>query len=107
MKRYKLLYSSLFALLIAGTSVTSCKDYLDVNDNPNYPVTTTMSALLPSACASTISQLGLYGDLMGDMWLQNGMGKSDTRPCLLPTPAPQTFLPHEGFADNRTFCPCL
>ena len=70
MKRYKLLYSSLFALLIAGTSVTSCKDYLDVNDNPNYPVTTTMSALLPSACASTISQLGLYGDLMGDMWLQ-------------------------------------
>lgn len=70
MKRYKLLYSSLFALLIAGTSLTSCKDYLDVNDNPNYPVTTTMSALLPSACASTISQLGLYGDLMGDMWLQ-------------------------------------
>ena len=70
MKRYKLLYSSLFALLIAATSLTSCKDYLDVNDNPNYPVTTTMSALLPSACASTISQLGLYGDLMGDMWLQ-------------------------------------
>ena len=70
MKRYKLLYSSLFALLIAGTSLTSCKDYLDVNDNPNYPVTTTMSALLPSACASTISQLGLYGDLIGDMWLQ-------------------------------------
>lgn len=70
MKRCKLLYSSLFALLIAGTSLTSCKDYLDVNDNPNYPVSTTMSALLPSACASTIAQLGLYGDLIGDMWLQ-------------------------------------
>lgn len=70
MKRCKLLYSSLFAFLIGGTSLTSCKDYLDVNDNPNYPVATTMSALLPSACASTIAQLGLYGDLIGDMWLQ-------------------------------------
>ena len=70
MKKYKFLYSSLFALLISGASLTSCKDYLDVNDNPNYPVSTTMSALLPSACASTIAQLGLYGDLIGDMWLQ-------------------------------------
>lgn len=65
MKKYKFLYSSLFALLISGASLTSCKDYLDVNDNPNYPVSTTMSALLPSACASTIAQLGLYGDLIG------------------------------------------
>ena len=29
--------------------------------------------------------------------LQSGMERSDTRPCLLPTPAPQTFLPHEPY----------
>ena len=53
-------------------------------------------------------------DLLGAMLakiqtlvLQSEMEKSDTQPCLLPTPAPQTFLPHEGFADSRTFCPCL
>ena len=31
----------------------------------------------------------------------------DTRPCLLPTPAPQTSLPPGGSADSQTFCPCL
>ena len=39
--------------------------------------------------------------------LQNGPEKSDTRPYLLPSPAPQTFLLPEDSADNQTFCPCL
>ena len=75
MKKYKFLYSSLFALLISGASLTSCKDYLDVNDNPNYPVSTTMSALLPSACASTIAQLGLYGTSQPPEWWRQWRGK--------------------------------
>lgn len=71
MKNKHIICSWILASFIAGGSLTSCESYLDVNDNPNYPTTTTLSALLPSACASTVAQFGLYGDLIGNMWLQH------------------------------------
>lgn len=71
MKKYKFISSGLIAAFIAATSLSSCNDYLDVNENPNYPQTTTMQALLPSACASTVAQLGLNGCIIGSMWLQH------------------------------------
>lgn len=68
MKKYKL-YIGIIAAF-AGTLFSSCSDYLDVNDNPNYPSTTDITALLPSAEASTIAQIGLNGDLIGSLWMQ-------------------------------------
>lgn len=71
MKKYKSIFSGFITAFIAVISLSSCSDYLDINKNPNYPQETTMQALLPSACASTIAQLGLNGCLIGDMWLQH------------------------------------
>ena len=67
MKKYKFLSIVTLAL---GLTFTSCDNYLDINTNPNYPGTATMSTLLPSVGASTITQLGLNGDLIGSMWMQ-------------------------------------
>lgn len=67
MKKYKFLSIVTLAL---GLTFTSCDNYLDINTNPNYPGTATMSTLLPSVGASTIAQLGLNGDLIGSMWMQ-------------------------------------
>lgn len=71
MKKIKFIYTGLIAALIAGTTFTSCNDYLDVNDNPNFPTKTTIEALMPSACLSTIVQFGLNGPIIGSMWLQH------------------------------------
>jgi hypothetical protein len=69
MKKNKI-YIGFLAVLLGITSLTSCSDYLDINDNPNYPTTATSSSLLPAACASTIAYHGWYGTLIGHMWLQ-------------------------------------
>lgn len=71
MEKVKNIYTALVAMLMTATSLTSCDSWLDVNENPNYPSTTTMEALLPSVCASTIAQYGLNGCLIGTMWLQH------------------------------------
>lgn len=71
MKTNKFIYVGLMAAMIGGSSLTSCSDYLDVNENPNYPTTTLNSALLPSACASTVAIMGYYAPLIGNMWLQH------------------------------------
>lgn len=71
MKKYKLISAGLIAAVMAVAPLTSCSDYLDVNENPNYPQVTTMEALLPSACASTVAQLGWNGCIIGNMWLQH------------------------------------
>lgn len=49
---------------------SSCDKLLDVNDNPNYPTQPTLTNLLPSACTTTFSQYGLWGSLIGSMWMQ-------------------------------------
>lgn len=70
MKKNKSLSISVFiTALLLGSLLTSCD--LDVNENPNYPKETTMQALLPSACASTIAQFGWNGCTIGTMWLQH------------------------------------
>lgn len=71
MKKQKYIYTGLLAALLVGTSLTSCDGYLDINDNPNYPTKVNVSALLPSACASTVAQLGWNGTTIGTMWLQH------------------------------------
>ena len=67
----KFIYAGLIAAtLMTGTSLTSCSDYLDVNQNPNYPTDAALAQLLPSVCATTIARLGYDGVLIGNMWMQ-------------------------------------
>lgn len=69
MKKKNLIYIILSVFLTSMT-FTSCDDYLDVNDNPNYPVDASLESLLPAAGASTVAQLGLNGQLIGDIFNQ-------------------------------------
>jgi hypothetical protein len=69
MKKNKI-FVGMLSVMLGAASLTSCSDYLDINDNPNYPTTATSSSLLPAACASTIAYHGWYGTLIGHMWLQ-------------------------------------
>ncbi|GHV51058.1 hypothetical protein FACS1894181_12410 [Bacteroidia bacterium] len=68
MKKINFIFASLILLLSAG--FTSCNDYLDINDNPNYPTEATLTTLLPSIGATTVAQWGYNGQLIGDLWNQ-------------------------------------
>lgn len=71
MKRVKnILIGIVGATLLTGTTLVSCSDYLDINDNPNYPKESLLNTLLPSTCATTVAQFGLNGTLIGNLWLQ-------------------------------------
>lgn len=71
MKKMNLLYTGLVSGLLFST--TACSDYLDINDNPNYPAEVTASTLLPSGIASTVAVLGSSYELYGGMWSQHYM----------------------------------
>ena len=70
MMKIRYIFIGVLATFLGSVSLTSCGDYLDVNDNTNYPTSATMSTLLPSVCASTIAQFGIQGTLTGNMWIQ-------------------------------------
>ena len=71
MKKMKYIYAGLIAAsLMTAPSLTSCSDYLDVNNNPNYPTSAALAQLLPSVCTYTMSQLAYNGVLIGNMWMQ-------------------------------------
>ncbi len=69
MKKRNILYTLIVSSLILAT--TGCSDYLDINDNPNYPADATSSTLLPSAIASTAGAIGGPYQLYGAMWAQH------------------------------------
>ncbi|WP_099464913.1 SusD/RagB family nutrient-binding outer membrane lipoprotein [Parabacteroides provencensis] len=71
MKRLNLLYTGLISCLLLSN--TACSDYLDINDNPNYPAEVSYTSLLPSGIASTASVLGSIYELYGGMWSQHYM----------------------------------
>lgn len=55
----------LFNIFIAGALVltaSSCKKYLDINDNPNSPTTNTPALILPQALATTAGSIVTYND---------------------------------------------
>ena len=58
------------AAALCGLTLTSCQDFLDINQNPNYPTEATCETLLPSVCATTVAQLGYNGELFGIMFNQ-------------------------------------
>ena len=69
MKKKKFLYKTLLVFL-SSISLISCDEYLDINNNPNYPTEATLGTLLPSTGATTVAQWGLNGQLLGDLWNQ-------------------------------------
>lgn len=57
---------SLFLLLLAG-----CDDFLDVNENPNFPAEVEDYLVLPSAEASLVSIMSADYGLIGSFWSQH------------------------------------
>lgn len=52
--------------------VISCtKDFLDINDSPNDPATSTPKLVLPSGIASSAYVMGGWYQLLGGMWAQH------------------------------------
>lgn len=71
MKKSNLLYTALASCLLLSS--TACSDYLDINDNPNYPAEVSYTSLLPSGIAGTVSIVGSTYELYGGMWSQHYM----------------------------------
>jgi hypothetical protein len=74
MKQYK---NKLFAV-VAGAALltaTGCKKFLDVNENPNSPITATDNLVLPSTQAAIGMAVGnnlqVFGGLYAQYWTQN------------------------------------
>lgn len=68
MKRNNLIYTGLVSCLLMAT--TACSDYLDINQNPEYPTEASSSTLLPSGIAGVASIVGGTYELYGSMWSQ-------------------------------------
>ncbi len=65
----------IISVLITGI-ISSCKkDYLDINDNPNYPADVAIEQLMPSAELAIAHAVGnnlqIYGGLWGQFWTQS------------------------------------
>lgn len=58
------------ALLALTLVATGCRDWLDINDNPNYVSEAEMSDLLPTAQLLTASKVGYDLGLVGNFWSQ-------------------------------------
>ena len=69
-------------LLIAASSLSSCKKFLEVNDNPNEPGAPTLplAAKFPAALVSAVNQetlqLNQIGAFFGGYWGTNNQGSS-------------------------------
>ncbi|KAA8478427.1 SusD-like starch-binding protein associating with outer membrane [Arcticibacter tournemirensis] len=65
----------LLLILISTVGFTGCKDFLDVNDNPNNPDSADPSLLLPTVEAAVSQIVGnsfqVYGGIWGQYWTQN------------------------------------
>lgn len=65
-----------FAVLSLAIAVTGCeKDFLDINNNPNTPTSTTPELVLPAAMASTggvvNNNFNILGNLLAGNWAQS------------------------------------
>ena len=58
------------ALLALTLVATGCRDWLDINDNPNYVSEAEMSDLLPTVQLLTATKVGYDLGLVGNFWAQ-------------------------------------
>ncbi len=63
---------SKFLLIIIATSLvfTSCKDYLDVNDDPNNPTSVPINNVIPAAQTQVVGYVGGSLSILGGIWTQ-------------------------------------
>ncbi len=66
MKKIIAISLTLFVLLNSG-----CKDFLDVNHDPNNPEESTVQLVFPAAVTQTMSIFGSYGLMLGEIWSQH------------------------------------
>lgn len=69
MKKKNLIYTGIISSLLLAS--TACSDYMDINDNPNYPANAEPSTLLPSGIAGVASEVGGHYQLYGGLWMQH------------------------------------
>lgn len=60
----------LLTIVIATVSLSGCKKFLDVNNNPNNPDTAAPNLLLPASQAATGQIVGNFFQIYGNMWAQ-------------------------------------
>lgn len=58
------------ALAVLALSVSGCKKFLDVNDNPNLPEQVDVPLILPSAQGAIAHVLGNHFQIYGSIWSQ-------------------------------------
>jgi hypothetical protein len=68
MKKVKLI--SGIALSLISLVITSCEDFLDVNQDPNNASNATPTLALPAGIASAAARLSTNYNIMGGMWVQ-------------------------------------
>ncbi|SFD29468.1 Starch-binding associating with outer membrane [Chitinophaga sp. CF118] len=75
MIKRNIIKSAICLLTVLSLTITGCKDFLDVNDNPNLSESAEPKLLLPSAQASIALVLGnhyqVYGGIWSQYWTQN------------------------------------
>lgn len=64
-----IIHTGIVGLLLLSS--TACSNYLDINENPNYPAEVNYTVLLPSGIAATAAVLGSSYELYGGMWAQH------------------------------------
>ena len=65
MKKY------IFLLIILVLGVSCSKNFLNINESPNDPATSTPKLVLPSGIASSAYVMGGWYQLLGGMWAQH------------------------------------
>lgn len=56
---------------MSAMALSSCKDFLDVNVNPNSPTQATASLVLPNAQLRTATRQGNDLNILGNLWTEN------------------------------------
>lgn len=57
-------------LLLVSTTLSGCRDWLDINENPNYVSRADKTSLLPTVALETADKVGYELTLVGSFWSQ-------------------------------------
>lgn len=69
---------AILGVLLSALALSGCKDFLDINQNPNFPETAEVEQLLPAALLHSSVALGNNMMLVGGFWAQHFVHSSTT-----------------------------
>jgi len=72
----------LIGLSALALTATSCRDWLDINDNPNYVAEVGEESLLPTGIMLTAARVGYEYELLGYFWAQFAVQNKTTNQYL-------------------------